>query len=166
MKYERKKLKRLTCPKCSAQFQQANAQQKYCSLKCRQWQSNTNYRAKQKAAKVRKVVTPEDYRRRALKRTASMLGLTVEEYSAHYDAGERWCSGCRAWHPSTELVTRSYCRKAKREKERRREARLRDEAAAEKVRRAKLAKLRFKYGEPAVTQPGVAVPSWMSSSIF
>ena len=28
---------------------------------------------------------------------ATRLGIAPEEYAAHRAAGERWCSGCRAW---------------------------------------------------------------------
>lgn len=30
---------------------------------------------------------------------AGRVGLTVDEYEAHVDAGEKWCSRCKAWHP-------------------------------------------------------------------
>lgn len=33
------------------------------------------------------------------KRRAKALGLSFEEYSAKLEAGEKWCSGCKAWHP-------------------------------------------------------------------
>ena len=29
---------------------------------------------------------------------AMRLGMRVEDYQAHYEAGERWCTGCKAWH--------------------------------------------------------------------
>lgn len=29
---------------------------------------------------------------------ASRLGIPEEEYRAHVAAGEKWCSGCKAWH--------------------------------------------------------------------
>jgi len=30
---------------------------------------------------------------------AGRIGVAVDEYQAHVDAGEQWCTGCRAWHP-------------------------------------------------------------------
>ena len=29
---------------------------------------------------------------------AKKAGITIEEYQARHEAGEKWCSGCRAWH--------------------------------------------------------------------
>lgn len=30
---------------------------------------------------------------------AKKLGIPVEDYLARVDAGEKWCGGCKAWHP-------------------------------------------------------------------
>lgn len=35
---------------------------------------------------------------------ATKLGLSADEYRQHVEAGERWCSGHRAWHPATLKV--------------------------------------------------------------
>jgi len=35
----------------------------------------------------------------AMKRAAAYLGLSFEEYTAKIEAGEKWCVGCKAWHP-------------------------------------------------------------------
>lgn len=35
----------------------------------------------------------------AEKTAASRIGVTVAEYRRHRGAGEKWCRGCRAWHP-------------------------------------------------------------------
>ena len=29
---------------------------------------------------------------------ASRIGITRAEYDRRIDAGEKWCTGCRAWH--------------------------------------------------------------------
>lgn len=59
-----------------------------------------------KAAKGGKVRSPgrsrEHYRptdEHRMKVAASRIGVTYEEYRAHREAGEKWCSGCTAWHP-------------------------------------------------------------------
>lgn len=30
---------------------------------------------------------------------AKRIGVSVDEYERRIAAGEKWCSGCRAWHP-------------------------------------------------------------------
>jgi hypothetical protein len=35
----------------------------------------------------------------ALRTAAAKLGLSVEEYQAHVDNGEKWCTRCKDWHP-------------------------------------------------------------------
>jgi len=30
---------------------------------------------------------------------AARIGVTIEEYERRLAEGERWCSGCKAWHP-------------------------------------------------------------------
>lgn len=41
---------------------------------------------------------------------ATRLRLPVDEYVARRAAGERWCSGCRDWHPASAFAgNRSYC---------------------------------------------------------
>jgi hypothetical protein len=40
---------------------------------------------------ARRLNVPWDVERR--------LGLTAEEYRRHQSAGEKWCTGCKAWHP-------------------------------------------------------------------
>ena len=32
------------------------------------------------------------------KSAATRIGITLDEYLAHRDAGEKWCMRCRAWH--------------------------------------------------------------------
>jgi hypothetical protein len=34
---------------------------------------------------------------------AHRLGLTVDEYLAHKEAGLKWCSGCKDWHPTEDF---------------------------------------------------------------
>jgi hypothetical protein len=34
---------------------------------------------------------------------AARLGVSAEDYLAHREAGERWCSGCRAWLPEANF---------------------------------------------------------------
>ena len=59
--------------------------------------------------------TPERIRRSV----ASRLGMTLVEYDVHRAAGERWCSGCRGWHPVAEFgPTAGYCRPAQRRRQR------------------------------------------------
>jgi hypothetical protein len=33
------------------------------------------------------------------KAAAKRVGLTIEEYDARIAAGEKWCTGCKEWHP-------------------------------------------------------------------
>ncbi len=35
----------------------------------------------------------------AAKATAARLGLSFDGYAAKVEAGEKWCVGCKAWHP-------------------------------------------------------------------
>ncbi len=35
---------------------------------------------------------------------ASRLGLSLAEYQARRDAGEKWCTGCKDWHPVAEFA--------------------------------------------------------------
>lgn len=54
-------------------------------------------------------------RRRRVDRTtsaATRLGITEAAYRAQLDAGLKWCSGCRDWHPrSTEVFARERSRR-------------------------------------------------------
>ena len=34
----------------------------------------------------------------AVKRQARRRGLSLEDYLARIDAGEKWCTGCKEWH--------------------------------------------------------------------
>lgn len=36
---------------------------------------------------------------------AARLGLTLVEYDQHLAAGEKWCGGCREWHPRSAFAT-------------------------------------------------------------
>lgn len=46
----------------------------------------------------------------ALKAAAARIGVSYEEYRAHREAGEQWCSGCRDWHPEGLFGgKRGYC---------------------------------------------------------
>ena len=51
---------------------------------------------------------------RIMKSVATRLGMTVDEYRKHRDAGELWCSGCRRWHAADEFASTKggYCRAA------------------------------------------------------
>jgi len=50
------------------------------------------------------------------------MGLTPEQYRARQQADEKWCSGCKAWHPTVEFGgsanhpdgKQPHCRKRKR----------------------------------------------------
>lgn len=58
---------------------------------------------------------------------ATKRGITVDEYRAHAEADELWCSGHRAWEPSEAFVPASRragakCREANIEYQRRRRA--------------------------------------------
>lgn len=33
------------------------------------------------------------------KQVAARLGLSLDQYAARVDAGEKWCTGCKSWHP-------------------------------------------------------------------
>lgn len=44
--------------------------------------------------------TPEG----AIRRAATVLGLTADEYRANVAAGLKYCGGCKAWHPATVAV--------------------------------------------------------------
>lgn len=35
--------------------------------------------------------------------SAKRLGISVDEYKARRDAGEKWCLGCRKWHDTSEF---------------------------------------------------------------
>ena len=41
----------------------------------------------------------------ALKTAAARIGVTPEEYTRRRAAGEKWCMGCRAWHPADRFAT-------------------------------------------------------------
>lgn len=45
----------------------------------------------------------------SLKAAATAIGVTLEELLARFERGEKWCSGCRAWHP-TEAFGRDASR--------------------------------------------------------
>lgn len=53
-----------------------------------------------------------------IKHGATKLGIAPEEYEAHVEAGESWCSAARHWVPlagySGEASRRSACRACKR----------------------------------------------------
>ncbi len=38
-----------------------------------------------------------------MKVAAARVGLTLEDYQARKDAGEKWCGGCRTWHGRAEF---------------------------------------------------------------
>lgn len=38
-----------------------------------------------------------------LKTAAARVGLCVSEYIAHVEAGQKWCTACKAWHPVTDF---------------------------------------------------------------
>lgn len=38
-----------------------------------------------------------------LKTAARRVGLPLAEYSARVANGEKWCTGCKAWHPATDF---------------------------------------------------------------
>jgi hypothetical protein len=40
----------------------------------------------------------------AMKRAAARQGLTVEAYAQRVAGGEKWCTGCKAWHPAAVFV--------------------------------------------------------------
>lgn len=58
-------------------------------------------------------MTMIDYIRKPLDREhrsrigATHLGITLAEYEAHIEAGERRCYSCRSWRPASEMATRS-----------------------------------------------------------
>lgn len=39
-----------------------------------------------------------------MKIAAARVGMTLAEYMARLDAGEKWCTGCKAWHPRAVFV--------------------------------------------------------------
>jgi hypothetical protein len=39
--------------------------------------------------------------------TANRIGVSVNEYRARREAGERWCWACRDWHPAAAFGWRS-----------------------------------------------------------
>ena len=39
----------------------------------------------------------------AVKVAAARIGLPLEQYEARRAAGEKWCTGCKAWHPATHF---------------------------------------------------------------
>jgi len=41
---------------------------------------------------------------------ASRLGLTPAEYRVLREAGEKWCTGCKTWHPLDEISEQDACR--------------------------------------------------------
>lgn len=42
-------------------------------------------------------------RRTAERAAATRLGITHEEWLDHRGRGEKWCTGCKAWHLATEF---------------------------------------------------------------
>lgn len=36
---------------------------------------------------------------------AARVGVPFDEYQQHVAAGEKWCTGCRAWHPTAAFNT-------------------------------------------------------------
>lgn len=40
----------------------------------------------------------------ALRTAARRVGLTESEYAARVEAGEKWCTACKAWHPRSAFV--------------------------------------------------------------
>lgn len=56
----------------------------------------------------------------AIRAAARRLGLTEQDYRARLAAGEKWCGGCRDWHPRDQYATdrsrgdglKSRCRKS------------------------------------------------------
>lgn len=58
---------------------------------------------------TREIVLTDEQRaaiaeRQAYKIGAALRGITVEEYTAHREAGDRWCGAHRAWEPSERFV--------------------------------------------------------------
>lgn len=43
-------------------------------------------------------VRPENLERFRITQGAVALGIPFEAYRQHVEAGQKWCSGCRAWH--------------------------------------------------------------------
>lgn len=41
----------------------------------------------------------------ARKRAAAAIGCSVGEYIARLQAGEKWCTGCKAWHPTAVFAS-------------------------------------------------------------
>ena len=39
---------------------------------------------------------------------ARQMGIPAEEYAAHRNAGELWCSGCREWHIALAFVRSTH----------------------------------------------------------
>ena len=38
-----------------------------------------------------------------MKRAASHIGIPFAEYKRQRDGGQKWCTGCKAWHPRGEF---------------------------------------------------------------
>lgn len=42
-----------------------------------------------------------------MQRGASGIGLPIETYRARVEAGQKWCCGCKDWHPRESFGVRS-----------------------------------------------------------
>lgn len=42
---------------------------------------------------------------RMIRAAATKIGISAREYAEHVVAREKWCSGCRAWHPLSVFST-------------------------------------------------------------
>ncbi|HKQ07990.1 MAG TPA: hypothetical protein VJ464_22885 [Blastocatellia bacterium] len=51
------------------------------------------------AVRFRQLQVPKD--------VIGRLGMTAEEYRRHQEAGEKWCSGCKTWHPLAAFASYS-----------------------------------------------------------
>jgi hypothetical protein len=40
----------------------------------------------------------------ARRAAAARLGMSLADYDARTAAGEKWCTGCKAWHPVAEFT--------------------------------------------------------------
>lgn len=39
----------------------------------------------------------------AIKVAAQLIGISPKEYIGHVSSGEKWCTGCKAWHPTQDF---------------------------------------------------------------
>ena len=153
-----------TCKRhgCNNAVSGGRSDREYCTTRCQQRAAHAAFRARKKAERGHYVMPDELRRRIGYASGAARLGISVEEYSAHRDGGELWCSMCRTWKAAALFHNskQRQCRKC--HNKRTAQSRLAQRQAARAAKRERAAQARQHYYEQAMNVPTVPV-SWMKS---